>query len=102
MTLPLRRQDARGQSPGEGPRAGLDDSCGAGSKGDRRYAWAWIAAGDRRRHPLIRRNLRDPARVDYFWCFVPQGRPVCLPILVKVCGGRRTVEEDHEFAWYVH
>ena len=83
-------------------RAWTTTSCGAGSKGDRRYAWAWIAAGDRRRHPLIRRNLRDPARVDYLWCFVPQGRPVCLPILVKVCGRQRTVEEDHEFAWYVH
>jgi hypothetical protein len=29
-------------------------------------------------------------------CFVPQGRPACLPILVKVCGRRWTVEEDHE------
>jgi hypothetical protein len=28
---------------------------------------------------------------------VPEGRPVCLPILVKVCGRRRAVEEDHEF-----
>ena len=71
-------------------------SCGAGSKGDRRYAWAWIAARDSRRHLLIRRNLHD-ARVDYFWCFVPEGRPVCLSILVKVCGRRWTVEEDHEF-----
>jgi SRSO17 transposase len=72
-------------------------SCGAGSKGDRRYAWAWIAARDRRRHLLIRRNLHDPARIDYFWCFVPEGRPVCLPVLASVCGRRWTVEEDHEF-----
>jgi len=72
-------------------------SCGAGSRGDRRYAWAWIAAKDRRRHLLVRRNLHDPARIDYFWCFVPEGRPACLPILAKVCGRRWTVEEDHEF-----
>ena len=78
-------------------RAWTITSCGAGSKGDRRYAWAWIAARDRRRHLLIRRNLHDPARVDYFWCFMPAGRPVCLPILAKVCGRRWTVEEDHEF-----
>lgn len=30
-------------------RAWTITSCGAGSKGDRRYAWAWIAARDRRR-----------------------------------------------------
>jgi SRSO17 transposase len=77
-------------------RAWTITSCGAGSKGDRRYAWAWIAAGDRRRHLLIRRNLHD-ARADFFWCFVPEGRPVCLPILVNVCGRRWAVEEDHEF-----
>src|ERR1022692_2377738 len=77
-------------------RAWTIASCGAGSKGDRRYAWAWIAAKDHRRHLLIRRNLHD-ARVDFFWCFVPAGRPVCLAILVKVCGRRWTVEEDHEF-----
>jgi SRSO17 transposase len=77
-------------------RAWTTTSCGAGSKGDRRYAWAWIAAKDSRRHLLVRRNLHD-ARVDYFWCFVPEGRPVCLSILVKVCGRRWTVEEDHEF-----
>src|ERR1039457_1554016 len=78
-------------------RAWTITSCWAGSKGDRRYAWAWIAARDRRRHLLIRRNLHDPARVDYFWCFVPEGRPVCLPVLARGCGRPWTVEEDHEF-----
>jgi hypothetical protein len=77
-------------------RARAITSCGAGSKGDRRYARAWIAARDSRRHLLIRRNLHD-ARAGFFWCFVPEGRPVCLSILVKACGRRRTVEEDHEF-----
>jgi SRSO17 transposase len=98
VTLPsgarMRADKILAMVPG---RAWTITSCGAGSKGDRRYARAWIAAQDRRRHLLIRRNLRDPARLDYFWCFVPEGRPVCLAILVKVCGRRRTVEEDHEF-----
>jgi len=59
-------------------RAWTITSCGAGSKGDRRYAWAWVAARDRRRHLLIRRNLHDPARLDYFWCFVPEAaRSAC-------------------------
>ena len=98
VTLPsgarIRADKALKKVPG---RAWTITSCGAGSKGDRRYAYAWIAAADRRRHLLIRRNLHDPARVDYFWCFVPGGRPVCLPILAAVCGRRWTVEEDHEF-----
>lgn len=97
VTLPsgarMRADKILAKVPG---RAWTITSCGAGSKGDRRYAWAWIAARDHRRHLLIRRNLHD-ARIDYFWCFVPEGRPVCLPILVKVCGRRWTVEEDHEF-----
>ncbi len=69
-------------------RAWTITSCGAGSKGERRYAYAWIAAKDRRHHLLIRRNLHDPARAGYFWCFVPEGRPACLPILAAVCGRR--------------
>lgn len=89
----MRADKALAKVPGH---AWTITSCGAGSKGDRRYAWAWIAARDSRRHLLIRRNLHDPARVDYFWCFVPEGRPACLPILVKACGRRWTVEEDHE------
>ncbi len=28
---------------------------------------------------------------------MPEGRPVCLPVLAAVCGRRWTVEEDHEF-----
>ena len=97
VTLPsgarIRADKALTKVPG---RAWTITSCGAGSKGERRYAYAWIAAKDRRRHLLIRRNLHDPARVDYFWCFVPDGRPVCLPILAAVCGRRWTAGEDHE------
>jgi SRSO17 transposase len=38
------------------------DSCGAGSKGERRYAWAWIATAHPRRHLLIRRTLVPNAK----------------------------------------
>ncbi len=38
-------------------------SCGAGSKGERRYAWAWIGTADPRRHLLIRRSLVPTNRV---------------------------------------
>jgi SRSO17 transposase len=98
VTLPsgakMRADMALKKVPG---RARAITSCGAGSKGDRRCAYAWMAAKDRRRHLLIRRNLHDPARIGYFWCFVPAGRPVCLPILARVCGRRWTAGEDHEF-----
>ena len=98
LTLPSGARMRADQALKKVPRrAWTITSCGAGSKGDRRYAYAWIAARDRRRHLLIRRNLHDPARTGYFWCFVPEGRPVSLPILAKVCGRRWTVEEDHEF-----
>jgi len=33
-------------------------SAGKGSKGDRWYAWAWIAAGSPRHHLLVRRHLK--------------------------------------------
>jgi len=33
------------------------DSCGQGSKGERRYAWAWVGTRDARRHLLLRRSL---------------------------------------------
>jgi SRSO17 transposase len=49
-------------------------SCGAGSKGDRTYWWAWIATSSDRHHLLVRRNLTDPAEVTFFSCYVPDGR----------------------------
>ncbi len=62
VTLPAGAKMRADQALKKVPaRAWTITSCGAGSKGDRRYAWAWIAAEDRRRHLLIRRNLHDPA-----------------------------------------
>jgi SRSO17 transposase len=72
-------------------------SCGPGSKGDRRYAFAWLATASPRHFLLIRRSLTNPAEVAYFLCFVPDGVPATLGVLVAVCGRRWTVEEDHEF-----
>jgi SRSO17 transposase len=72
-------------------------SAGAGSKGDRRYAWAWLATTSPRHYLLIRRNLTTPNEVAYFFCYVPPDQPATLPILAAVAGRRWTVEEDHEF-----
>jgi SRSO17 transposase len=72
-------------------------SCGPGSKGERRYAWAWLATTSPRHFLLMRRSLAKPAEVAYFFCFVPAHIPATLGVLVAVAGRRWTVEEDHEF-----
>jgi SRSO17 transposase len=76
------------------------DSCGAGSKGERRYAWAWIATASPRHHLLIRRSLIPNAKgvreVAFYLCFVPEGRPVTLRTLIKIAGRRWPVEEDFQ------
>ena len=71
-------------------------SCGPGSKGDRTYAWAWVATAGSRHHLLVRRNLTDPADQAYFYCYIPPGRPLTLGTLVKVAGMRWPVEEDFQ------
>ena len=35
--------------------------------------------------PRSHRILRDATSTAYFWCHVPAGRPVSLPLLIKVC-----------------
>jgi SRSO17 transposase len=76
------------------------DSCGAGSKGERRYAWAWIATAHPRRYLLIRRSLvpndKGIREVAFYRCFVPEGRPATLRMLILVAGRRWPVEEDFQ------
>jgi SRSO17 transposase len=72
-------------------------SCGPGSKGERRYGWAWLATASARHFLLIRRSLSKPAEVAYFYCYVPEHIPATLGRLVTVTGQRWTIEEDHEF-----
>lgn len=72
-------------------------SCGPGSKGDRRYAFAWLSTASRRHFVLIRRSLIKPTELAYFYCYVPQHQPATLNTLAAVAGRRWTVEEDHEF-----
>ena len=43
-------------------------SCGPGSKGDRRYAWAWLGTASPRHYLLIRRSLSKPTELAYFYC----------------------------------
>jgi SRSO17 transposase len=71
-------------------------SCGPGSKGDRTYAWAWIATASPRHHLLVRRNLNDPTDQAYFYCYLPEGRPATLSAIIRIAGRRWPVEEDFQ------
>jgi SRSO17 transposase len=76
-------------------------SCGAGSKGPRRYDWAWVPLNcpepeTARRWLLVRRSVSDPAEVAYFACGGPPD--TTLEELVRVAGMRWRVEECVELA----
>lgn len=68
----------------------------AGSKGERRYAWAWIATTSPRHYLLIRRHLIT-GELAFHYCYIPEGRPVTLMTLVRVACLRWPVEEGFEF-----
>jgi SRSO17 transposase len=78
------------------PDAWNHRSAGHGSKGERRYGWAWLATTSPRHHLLVRRSLSDPTELAYFYTWVPDGRPLTLPVLVAVAGMRWPVEEDFQ------
>jgi SRSO17 transposase len=68
----------------------------AGSKGERRYGWAWVATSSPRHFLLIRKHLIS-GELAYHYCYVPPGRPVTLMVLVRVACLRWPVEEGFEF-----
>src|SRR5947207_6621075 len=47
-------------------------SAGAGSKGQRWYAWMWIATASPRHHLLVRRPLQR-GELAFHYCYVPEG-----------------------------
>ncbi|MEV6868423.1 transposase [Streptosporangium subroseum] len=71
-------------------------SAGAGSKGKRTYAWAWIATASPTHFLLIRKHHRT-GDLAFHYCFVPAGQPVTLPRLISAAGLRWPVEESFEF-----
>ncbi len=70
-------------------------SAGQGSKGERWYAWAWLATASPRHSLLVRRHLKtgEPA---FCYCFVPDGR-ASKARLIRAAGLRWPVEESFEF-----
>jgi SRSO17 transposase len=71
-------------------------SAGKGSKGDRWYAWAWLAAASPRHHLLVRRHLKT-GELAFHYCYVPDGQPCAMTRLIRAAGLRWPVEEDFEF-----
>ena len=71
-------------------------SAGKGSKGDRWYAWAWIATASPRHHLLARRHITT-GELAFHYCHVPEGQAMSLSRLVRAAGLRWPVEEDFEF-----
>jgi hypothetical protein len=70
-------------------------SAGAGSKGERWYAWAWLATASPRHCLLIRRHLAS-GELAYHYCHIPGGQPVSKPRLIRAAGLRWPVEESFE------
>lgn len=71
-------------------------SAGHGSKGERWYAWAWLATASPRHHLLIRRHLKT-GELAFHYCWVPGGQILTKARLIRAAGLRWPVEEDFEF-----
>jgi hypothetical protein len=71
-------------------------SAGKGSKGERWYAWAWLATASPRHSLLIRRHLTT-GELAFHYCFVPDGQPMAKARLIRAAGLRWPVEEGFEF-----
>jgi SRSO17 transposase len=72
-------------------------SAGSGSKGERWYAWAWLATASPRHHLLIRRHLRT-GELAFHYCWVPDGQLLTKARLIRAAGLRWPAEEDFTFA----
>jgi SRSO17 transposase len=68
-------------------------SAGRGAKGQRWYAWAWLATASPAHYLLIRRHLTT-GELAFHYCYVPASQPVSLSRLVRAAGCRWPVEED--------
>ena len=73
----------------------------AGSKGPRRYAWAWVPINSDlgpkwRRWLLVRRSLDDPEELAYYIAAGP--RRTTLTRLAKTAGARWSIEGGFESA----
>ena len=71
-------------------------SAGQGSKGQRWYAWAWIATASPRHCLLIRRHLTT-GELAFHYCHAPAGQLLTKTRLIRAAGLRWAAEEGFEF-----
>jgi SRSO17 transposase len=72
-------------------------SAGTGSKGQRWYAWAWLATASPRHHLLIRRHLTT-GELAFHYCYLPDGQPAAPSRPIRAAGLRWPCEEDFAFS----
>jgi SRSO17 transposase len=70
-------------------------SAGKGSKGERWYAWAWLATASQRHSLLVRRHLKT-GELAFHYCYVPSGQLASKARLIRAAGLRWPVEESFE------
>lgn len=70
-------------------------SAGADSKGERAYAWAWIATAGPAIFSLVRKH-RATSELAFHHCFVPAGQPATPARLVSAAGQRWPVQESFQ------
>jgi len=70
-------------------------SAGTGSKGERWYAWAWLATASPRHSLLVRRHLKT-GELAFHYCYVPEGQLCGKARLIRAAGLRWPVEESFE------
>ena len=56
-----------------------------GSKGERWYAWTWIATASPRHHLLVRRHLKT-GELAFHYCYVPEGQLLTKTRLIRAAG----------------
>ena len=71
-------------------------SAGKGSKGERWYAWAWIATASPRHSLLVRRHLKT-GELAFHYCLRARGPAGVKARLIRAAGLRWPVEEGFEF-----
>jgi SRSO17 transposase len=71
-------------------------SAGTGSKGQRWYAWAWLATAFPSHYLLIRRHLQT-GELAHHYCYLPEGQPASPSRPIRAAGLRWPAEEDFEF-----
>jgi SRSO17 transposase len=74
-----------------------DEVYGRGSKGERWYAWAWLATASPRHTLPARRHLKT-GELAFHYCLVPGGQPASKARLIRAARLRWPVEESFELA----